>query len=319
MKIAFIKKKLSIVVLTYRRPSQAKATLETLYKIKGDSPESIELVVVDDSADGRFEFDYNNKLCRKLINNKNLGFRDSLIKGIKAATGDYILYLADDDIPIEHGILELINFIQFIDFDFGSTVFEFTNGNIRGRRKTSLLREFDFFNSSYHAPGIVFNKYFIERIIQSDQFEKISDLYFTSIFPQVSLVLCIIALNGRCLWLPIKTVEEKSPQISNLKDPNGRHYKDPLSRLNQLESCQKVLTMLSRPYNNNLKPCKLFWLLKTHNDTRDLLKRFTYVTNTILSPKPFFISKVITNYPVEYLKLKLCTIITWSNKFFSRI
>lgn len=108
----------SIIVITY---NSAKFVLETLESAKAQTYQNIELIVSDD-----FSADSTVEICRTWIeNNKERFVRTDLItaphntgipancnRGVKAAKGEWIKYIAGDDILLENCLDDYISFVR---------------------------------------------------------------------------------------------------------------------------------------------------------------------------------------------------------------
>lgn len=110
-----MRKTLSIIIASY---NTRDLTLAAVNSILGQKPEvSYEIIVVDDgSKDGSVEalkeIEKNNKRVKVILNKENLGYVRTNNKGIKAASGRYILLLNSDTV-VKKGVLEkLINFAR---------------------------------------------------------------------------------------------------------------------------------------------------------------------------------------------------------------
>lgn len=103
---------LSICIPTYNRSATLEATLKSLDSIKNDN---IEIVVSNNaSTDNTVEI---MKKCSSIIdiqnnNKENIGANLNIIKVASLATGDYILFLSDEDTLSKEGIDGLLNIIE---------------------------------------------------------------------------------------------------------------------------------------------------------------------------------------------------------------
>lgn len=97
---------ISIQICTYNRKDILKKCLEALCKLNYDK-DKFELVLVDDgSKDGTGQLikDMNLPIHHKYIYQKNAGLATARNKGIRAASGQYILFI-DDDIIADKELL----------------------------------------------------------------------------------------------------------------------------------------------------------------------------------------------------------------------
>ena len=109
---------ISIVIITY---NSSKYVLETLESAKAQTYKNIELIVADDGS-----IDSTVAICREWLNdNKNRFVRTELIttpkntgtvrnanRGLKAAKGEWMKFIAGDDILIKTSINDYIDYCK---------------------------------------------------------------------------------------------------------------------------------------------------------------------------------------------------------------
>ena len=139
---------ISVIITTYRRK-------ESLYKaicsICEQDYDSIEIIIVDDNADEEWNGKVKkvkeksekryDKSIRLIVNENNKGSAKSRNIGIKAATGEYITFLDDDDIYLKHKLLKQVSLMIEKNADFSLTdmlIFD-DNGNLKEKRIRSNL------------------------------------------------------------------------------------------------------------------------------------------------------------------------------------
>lgn len=98
--------RLTIVIPSYKRSEYLRKLLRALTRELTRNPSVDALVVLDPSGDG------SEEVLRRfsvpwIVNEKRIGFTESVIKGIGVAKGDYIWMVGDDDI-IEDGAVSLL-------------------------------------------------------------------------------------------------------------------------------------------------------------------------------------------------------------------
>ena len=103
---------LSIILVTYKSEDNIVPLLDSLKASSGEYP--IEVIVVDN-----YPLDRSAKMAQKhslqplvLINKVNLGFAKAVNRGIKKATGEYILLLNPDTVPVGKAIKYLVDFAK---------------------------------------------------------------------------------------------------------------------------------------------------------------------------------------------------------------
>jgi len=108
----------SIIIITY---NSAKYVLETLESAKAQTYKNIELIVSDDGST-----DKTLEICKNWIENnkerfvktelisveENTGIPANCNRGLSAAKGEWIKFIAGDDILLPNCILDNINFVQ---------------------------------------------------------------------------------------------------------------------------------------------------------------------------------------------------------------
>lgn len=113
----------SVIVPTYRRKDTLRSSLDSLLS---QSYSPVEIIVVDDNAD----IEWNNCVQNiikgypsvvYICNSKNLGSAESRNIGIRAAKGDYITFLDDDDIYLPEKIDKQLQYMIESGADYSIT------------------------------------------------------------------------------------------------------------------------------------------------------------------------------------------------------
>lgn len=113
----------SVILPTYRRKETLKRALDSLYS---QSYTSIEIIVVDDNADTEWN-NYVQSVLKEypsvvyICNAKNLGSAETRNIGIRAAKGDYITFLDDDDIYLPEKIENQLQYMIENGADYSIT------------------------------------------------------------------------------------------------------------------------------------------------------------------------------------------------------
>jgi len=103
--------KISVVIPAYNEEKVIIRTLKEVKEFLTNSFDDFEIIVVDDkSSDSTLEFINNFSGIKVLRNLKNHGKGYSVTKGVKAATGDWILFMDADN---STRITELNNFFNY--------------------------------------------------------------------------------------------------------------------------------------------------------------------------------------------------------------
>jgi glycosyltransferase involved in cell wall biosynthesis len=108
------KKRLSICIPTYKRPSYLSRCLDSLRIVKYDEME----ILVQDNCSGddtKNILKESAKLDHRIsytINNENIGPRRNVVSILKKAKGEYVFCLTDDDFIFPQGIEHVIQYIE---------------------------------------------------------------------------------------------------------------------------------------------------------------------------------------------------------------
>lgn len=157
-----MKKKISVIIPFYKGneylPRALKSveaarekisdTAETEVVIINDSPEIEVALNSVDTAPGQ------QPDVKVIKNEKNLGIQHSRVNGLKYATGDYILFLDQDDELLAEGFEKQLSLIEDHDIVVG-------NGDYSMGKKNFVI---------YKSPGVM------EYLIQTERFIKIRNL-----------------------------------------------------------------------------------------------------------------------------------------------
>ena len=138
----------SVIIATFKRDISLKKALESVIKQTYDS---IEIIVVDDNADIGW-----NKIVREIINEinqiktilyiqneTNKGSAETRNKGIKAASGEYITFLDDDDIYLPNKIKNQVKYMLENGSDYSITDLNLydESGKLIEKRKRSYIKK----------------------------------------------------------------------------------------------------------------------------------------------------------------------------------
>lgn len=137
-----MEKRVSIIIPTYRRPIFLKRAIES---VLNNTYKNIEVIVVDDNNDGDEYRVETEQLMQEMINtdqriryfkhhvNKNGSAARNT--GIRNSTGEYIMFLDDDDVFLPEKIQKQVEFMETHDNDWGASYTQyidiFQNGKIR--------------------------------------------------------------------------------------------------------------------------------------------------------------------------------------------
>lgn len=136
--------KVSVVVATYRRDDSLKSAVESLLN---QTYKDVEIIIVDDNADKDWNFkvnmlvsEFQDKNIVYIQNKKNKGSAETRNIGIKAATGEYVTFLDDDDIYLHNKIKNQVEYMDNNKLDFSITDLELLNE--KGKTLEKRTREY---------------------------------------------------------------------------------------------------------------------------------------------------------------------------------
>jgi glycosyltransferase involved in cell wall biosynthesis len=116
--------KISIITIVYNRIHDIKHTIES---VLGQEFKDIEYIIIDGaSTDGTIKIinTYKDKI-QKIISEKDVGIYDAMNKGLKNATGEFVLFMNAGDSFFDKNVLKNIFSSEKIhaDFIYGDTMF----------------------------------------------------------------------------------------------------------------------------------------------------------------------------------------------------
>ena len=130
--------KVSVVIPTYNR---AQFLSEAVQSVMSQSFKDFETIVVDDgSTDNTREI--LASLPVRYIRQENRGVSAAINRGIEASSGDYVVFLASDDVLLETTLqkeVEILDSYPEVGFCYGQAQYIDENGSIFRVRKSSFL------------------------------------------------------------------------------------------------------------------------------------------------------------------------------------
>lgn len=179
----------SVVVATYRRDESLRAALLSLTE---QTYADVEIVLVDDNADA----EWNEKVQTILNdfptvvyirNESNRGSAETRNIGIRAASGEYVTFLDDDDVYLPHKIEKQVELMCEKKADYSITDLFLYNerDQLEDRRVRDYIRETDTasllkYHLLHHITGtdtLMFRKEYLECIGGFDPID-VGDEYY---------------------------------------------------------------------------------------------------------------------------------------------
>ena len=158
----------SVVVATYRRDV---SLLEALRSLREQHYPHIEIVLVDDNDDPKwnrkierivtdFKESFPDIMLQYITNHPNQGSAETRNIGIRAARGEYVTFLDDDDIYLAEKVERQVLFMEKENLDYSITdIFLYSeNGKLADRRIRSYIKETSVqslleYHLKYHMTG----------------------------------------------------------------------------------------------------------------------------------------------------------------------
>jgi glycosyltransferase involved in cell wall biosynthesis len=139
--------KISIITVTFNNLSGLKKTIESV--TRQTYPEKEYIIIDGGSIDGSINLikNYGSKIDLWLSESDN-GIYDAMNKGIKLATGEWILFMNSGDIFCDSGTLDVIftdKLFEKTDIIYGNTIYSDTNKLLRASEE---LNRYYFFSDT---------------------------------------------------------------------------------------------------------------------------------------------------------------------------
>jgi len=167
---------LSICIPSYNRPQETKRLLESIY---AQNQPGIEVVIAEDVSPKRLEIkqvaeDFNTQHpdfnLRVHLNEKNLGYDGNLRGLLSIATGDFCMFMGDDDVVCPGAIKKVLNVLT-ANPDIGMALREWEevdlNGTLLSTSKyypgdkvfeAGMDTVAEFFRKSIFISGLIFHR-----------------------------------------------------------------------------------------------------------------------------------------------------------------
>lgn len=203
----------SVIIATYR---QEKSLYNAVSSACAQTYTNIEIVIVDDNADT----EWNEKVAytirdflddKRVVyikNNKNEGSAETRNIGIKAAKGEYITFLDDDDIYLPEKIENQLRYMEKNNADYSITdlMLYKENGKLEEIRKRSFITDTDKksllkYHLKYHLTGtdtMMFKKTYLQKINYFDKIDVGDEFY---------LMLKAVKMDGIFTYVPLCDVK----------------------------------------------------------------------------------------------------------------
>ena len=174
--------KVSVIVPTCQREEEL---MNALNSIAGQTYQDLEIILVDDNGCAqwngivagiveKFKNVHTGIKIELIVNKENMGSARTRNVGVRAATGEYITFLDDDDLYLPEKIQKQLSFMEAGGYDFSITDLELFNkeGKLIDRRTRSYIKEdsreaLQRYHFMYHLTGtdtLMFRADYIRKI-----------------------------------------------------------------------------------------------------------------------------------------------------------
>jgi len=163
------KRKYSIIVVTFNNADGLERTLDSIRLLNYGQKEVI--VIDGGSKDGSLDImDKNEDIITVAVSEKDKGIYNAMNKGIKYATGDYVVFMNAGDIFAHKDVLSLVN-----KFD-GDIILGGENygGQIRMVKKSMSL--YDILSIGINHQAVYYRKDILQKYGFDESYKLIADL-----------------------------------------------------------------------------------------------------------------------------------------------
>jgi len=255
-------KLISICIPAYNRP---KELYRLLSSIDSDEQQKIEIIICEDKSPKREQISQivnkyiseSNYKIKYFENEFNLGYDKNLRELISKASGDFIVFMGDDDTFIPNALDKLIKFLESnnsLGYMLKSHQYIFKDGRIEKFRYFDGNQSFkagentyiELFRKSVFISGFTINRNYIQDLL-------VDDFDGTLLF-QLYL-LAEVSINYDCTYFdtPLtQAFEEGIPFFGNSESEKGLYTPGTITienSLNFLKGFFKITKFIDKKYN----------------------------------------------------------------------
>ena len=255
-------KLISISIPSYNRPEELYRLLKS---IDSKQSEKFEIVICEDKSPKRDEV---NKIVQKYIsevdyevkyfeNDKNLGYDKNIKELVTKASGDFIVFMGDDDTFIPDALDKLIDFLENnhkIGYVLKSHQYIFKDGRVEKFRYFEGNQFFDkgentyieLFRKSVFISGFTINRNYVKDLLIDD--------FDGALLFQLYL-LAEVAMNYDCAYFdtPLTQAKEEGiPFFGNSESEKDLYTPGTITvenSLNFLKGFFKITSFIDKKYN----------------------------------------------------------------------
>lgn len=189
---------ISVITTTFNSEDLLPITINS---IREQTYSNIEYIIVDgNSTDNTLNIIKNNKdIIKKYISEKDSGIYDAMNKGLKLATGDFVIFMGAGDEFYKNDVLEIIN-SQITNPNaiyYGNVFIKETNTKYWGNFNSYKLAVGNICHQAIFYPKCIYknNKYNLKYRIFADYAYNIS-LYKSTPFIHINEIISHYDYNG---------------------------------------------------------------------------------------------------------------------------
>jgi hypothetical protein len=236
---------LTIGIPTYNRVDDVARLLKDL--LAHPASQAVRILVIDDGGSD----DTQRKLLddpaiasrvRVLTNDANLGYAHTFARIFAECGTEYVMLMADDDEVVAENLPALLEYLERERPAFAAPQFLRGSTLYRGRTSTEPIAPRDVLLSCTHAPGLVYRVDDCRAGLEQLAERARSGIVDALVYPQVGVVMRLLAEGRKCEWLGMPTVVEGTGQPSGIRDARGHIYWSVESRWQQLKSFDALLS-----------------------------------------------------------------------------
>lgn len=247
---------LTIGIPTYNRSEDLFILLEKLISSEIVLKNSVILVIDDGSIDSTkkifeeksFQSNAAPGAVRYLRNEKNIGYPKTFIRLFQECETEYLLILADDNLVFEDGLLNAVQVIKSKKPSLLSSPWvqggKISHRTWKRRSPDGPIAIADFFRSSDHAPGLIYDCKKSKKYLGEIEKRIASNCSFTAVFPQVALSLNLFLNEGNCYYTSRPVGTEGPAHPSGITDAAGQHWRTYRSLLRQAADLDEYIATL---------------------------------------------------------------------------
>ncbi|MEL1255512.1 glycosyltransferase family 2 protein [Flavobacterium sp. DGU38] len=198
-----VAKKITIITVNY---NNREGLQKTIYSVLDQKFQDFEFIIVDGgSTDGSKQIIENCDRVDYWISEKDSGIYNAMNKGIKAATGDYIIFMNSGDCFYSINVLDTIKneFDNNIDILFGNAFFVTTNKRFEVEYPDKLNFSFFYTNSLCHQ-STFYKREIFDGNLYNEDLKIVSDWEFNirniclknKSYKHINVIICDYYLDG---------------------------------------------------------------------------------------------------------------------------